>query len=71
MVLKFLLFKFCVIVSPTFSVEQPLTSELTPRTTSSDVDADESAHLRSSVPNKSSESHEIGGDLTKVARNPD
>ncbi|KAG0565458.1 hypothetical protein KC19_8G191800 [Ceratodon purpureus] len=58
-----------VIASPTFCVEQPATSESTPTTTSSAVDAEEDAHLRSSdVPSTSSERHETGGDSTKVAR---
>lgn len=58
-----------VVASPTFCVEHPATSESTPTTSSSDVDAEESAHLRSSdVPSTSSGGHESGGDSTKVAR---
>ena len=58
-----------VVASPTFCVEHPVTSESTPTTSSSDVDAAESAYLCSSdVPSTSSGGHESGGDSAKVAR---
>lgn len=58
-----------VVASPTFRVEHPAISESTPATSVNDVDAEESAHLRSSdVPSISSRGHESGGDSAKVAR---
>ena len=58
-----------VVASPTFCVENPATSEPTPTTSASDVDAEESAPLRSSdVPSTSSGGYNRGGNSTKVAR---